>query len=406
MKRDRVLIICSRDICYSSGNFFASRLAAAYEELGYEARLCEFSKDRDIDAQLEPLLAQRYRVIVDFNSMLPRMVMEDGSYYLDHLQGPFFDYILDHPLFHYTGLTCRAGNLHVLVVDESHRRYVASYYPTVQSVHTLPLGACEAFVPAQKEGRYVLFMGTYEEPDNIMDIVDRSPADAAGVMRELIECRIAEPKLPMEEAYRKILERRGEQVPPEQFALQMNGMYAVDAYVRDYFRKKVVDALLARQIPAKAVGEGWYKYHAKEERFFTSEKAVTFALSFQRIARAPLLLNVTPFFPQGMHDRVVAGMANRTVVMTEENDYLRGAFGDQRELCFYDLTDMTSMCERAEALLGDTLMRREIEERAYRIFLQGHTWRHRALTILSLAEMAERERESMANRSRDVCMRK
>ncbi len=406
MKRDRVLIICSRDICYSSGNFFAGRLAAAYEELGFLTEVCEFSKDRDIDAQLEPLLAHRYRVIIDFNSMLPRMVMEDGSYYLDHLQGPFFDYILDHPLFHYTGLTCRADNLHVLVVDESHRQYVASYYPTVKSVHTLPLGACEAFVTPQKESRYVLFMGTYQEPDNIMDIVDKSPADAASVMRELIERRIAEPKIPMEEAYLEILERRGERVPPEQFALQMNGMYAVDAYVRDYFRKKAVDALLAHKIPVKAVGEGWYQYHTAADRYFTLERALTYALSFQRIARAPILLNVTPFFPQGMHDRIVAGMANHTAVLTEENDYLRGAFDDQGALCFYDLTDMTSMCERAQALLEDTDKRRVIEERAYQIYLQGHTWRHRAMTILHLAEEAECERERKANVLNDVCKRK
>lgn len=387
MESNCVLVFCSRDICYSSGNFFASQLAEAFEELGYETEVCEFSGNGDIDAQLEPLLEREYRVIVDFNSMLPRMVMEDDRAYLDHLRGPFFDYIIDHPLFHYTGLTCGADNFHVLVVDESHRKYVKSYYSGVKTVYTLPLGAAEAFVPGRKEENYVLFMGTYDAPENVMDIVEASPKPMADTMHKLIERRIAEPKLPMEQAYLEILAHRGEELTPEQFALRMNSMYAVDAYVRDYFREKAIDALLAHKIPVVVAGEGWYKYHPASEQYLTREKAVTFGLSFCRIAKAPLLLNVTPFFPCGMHDRIAAGMANHTAVLTDENAYLNTRFTDGRELCFFDLKNLSVMCERAENLLEDGVLRRRIEEQGYETFLNGHTWKHRAKAILRFAEM-------------------
>ena len=92
-----------QEICYLSSNFFANQIGAAFEELGYEVTVCELSKEDDLDAKLARYIGQPYRLILDFNSLLPRMVLDDGTPYVDRLAGPFFDYILDHPLFHYRG---------------------------------------------------------------------------------------------------------------------------------------------------------------------------------------------------------------------------------------------------------------------------------------------------------------
>ena len=111
-EKGRVLMFASREICYLSANFFAHQLGAAFEELGYAADVCEFTAKDDPDGILAPYLGVHYEVIADFNSLLPRMVCEDGTPYLDRLDGPFFDFILDHPLFHYTGLSSGVTNLH------------------------------------------------------------------------------------------------------------------------------------------------------------------------------------------------------------------------------------------------------------------------------------------------------
>lgn len=65
------------------------------------------------------------------------------------------------------------------------------------------------------------------------------------MMKDLIERRLADPTLPMEEAFSQHLKEEELELPAGQFALFMNSMYAVDAYVRDYFRKAALDALLA-----------------------------------------------------------------------------------------------------------------------------------------------------------------
>ena len=129
------------------------------------------------------------------------------------------------------------------------------------------------------------------------------------------------------------------ELPDEQFALFMNAMYPVDAYIRDYFRKAALDELTKKKIPLVLVGEGWQKYDVIDENYVTREKGVMFEHSFERIAKEPLLLNVSPIFNRGVHDRMFAGMANRTVVLTDENPYLRAHFKDREEIALYSLKE-------------------------------------------------------------------
>lgn len=386
-QKEKVLLFSSREICYSSSNFFAHQLGAAFEELGFVSEVCEISSEGDLDAELEPLLAETYRVVVDFNSMLPRMVLEDGTPYLDKLDGPFFDYILDHPLFHYTGLSSGVRNLHALVLDEAQAAYVKAYYPKVTSVHMLPLGATKALYEGDKESECrILFPGTYDSPEAVYEIVMASPEPFKGMMKRLIERRIKEPLVPMEEAFRKELANAGAELSQEQFALFMNSMYAVDAYVRDYFRKEALDKLLAEKLPVTVMGEGWEKYSYKDERSLKRERSVPFGLSFERIAKAHILLNISPIFNRGMHDRIPAGMANKTVVLTDGNPYLASKFAPEREICFYSLERMESLTAQAEHLLTKKELRAEIAEHAYRTFEVHHTWKHRAEQILAWAD--------------------
>lgn len=392
--RDRALVFCSRDICYQSGNFFAGQLAGAFEELGCEADLCELSEGDDLDERLEPFVGRPYRVIVDFNSRLPRMVMDDGTPYLDTLCGPFYDFLLDHPLFHHKGLSSGARNLRAIALDESHAAYLGRCYPSLAEARMLPLAATRAIGDGEKDGDgRILFPGTYDSPDAVYEIVRAAPEPLRGMMDDLIEMRLADPMLPMEDALRQNLAGQGmEGLPDEQFAVIMNALYPVDAYVRDYFRKAALDALVLGGVPVSVMGTGWEKYKppngAGGGENPRVEPQMMFGPAFERIARASVILDVSPIFPRGVHDRVLAGMANRAAVLTDENPYISEHFKDGREVCLYSLTDLSTLVGRANELLSSRGRAEEIAEAAFSCFERGHTWRHRAAEILSWADGA------------------
>lgn len=382
--KEKILVFCSREICYCSGNFFAHQLGAAFEELGFEVQVCEFTGEDDFDQILKPLAGKKYRAVFDFNSLLPRLEMEDGTPFMEQLKGPFFDYVLDHPLFHYNALVRSGKNFHVIVLDEGQREYVRTYHPHLAGVHMLPLGATEALFEGDKNpADKILFMGTYDDPDSVYELVTSSPEPLQTFMKNLIEQRLADPCFPMEAAFQNCLREKGMELADAEFSLFMNAMYPVDAYIRDYFRKAAIDELLAKKIPVLVVGEGWHKYTPANETYLTRGKPVLFELSFEKIAREQLLLNVSPIFNNGLHDRILAGMANKTTVLTDENPYLRRHFKDRENLALYSLKNMESLSSLAGELLENSSLREQIAGQGYREFCANHTWLQRAKTILS-----------------------
>lgn len=85
------------------------------------------------------------------------MVEEDGTPVLDKLDGPFFDYILDHPLFHYNCLNADLKNLNGIFLDEAQEAYVKRYYPRVKKTLTMPLGATEAVTGGKRRRQTPFF---------------------------------------------------------------------------------------------------------------------------------------------------------------------------------------------------------------------------------------------------------
>lgn len=49
------------------------------------------------------------------------------------------------------------------------------------------------------------------------------------------------------------------------------------------------------------------------------------------------MLDVSPIFNRGVHDRAIAGMANRTVVLTDSNPYRCAHFKNRKDMMFYSL---------------------------------------------------------------------
>ncbi len=381
---ENILVFSSREICYRSGSFFANRIAEAFEALGYRTKVCEFTADDDLDEVLSPFFGKKYKLILDFNSLMVRMEQEDGTPVPDCMDGPFYDYVLDHPLFHYGSLTAGLKNLNAVVLDEAQKRYVTRYYTGVRKTLMMPLGATEAVSceKRKKEADAVLFLGTYDDPERVYEIVKASPKSLKTDMDRLIEMRLSNPLLPMEEGFAALLKEEGRELSDDEFALQMNAMYPVDAYIRDYFRKKAVDLLIGRHIPVRIAGEGWEKYRSGEERYLIREKAVDFCFSFEKIAKEHILLNSSPIFNRGAHDRVFSGMANRCVVLTDENPYLRRILSDGKQVMFYSPKDAQSLCDRAEELLCNPALTSSIQEEGYREYLRSHTWKHRAKELL------------------------
>lgn len=383
----RVLVFSSREICYFSGTFFSEQIARAFEELGYEVSICHIAPEEDYEQKLESYMEQEFTCIVDINSLLPQLGLDDGSRYLEHLKGPFFDLIVDHPLFHHNTLLNATERMHVVVLDECQKAYVEQYYPMVKHVHMMPLSANEASCFEQKEEeKRVLVIGTMERESHIRDLIDQMKPGRKKIAIRMIDRILADPETTYEKALEEILAEQDQKLSTEQFAIELNALYPVQFFIRNYDRTKAVQTLLNAHIPVKTIGDGWENVHFENEHYLEKRRGIHIAVSYEAIAKEWVLFNCTPFFNHGIHDRILAGMANHTAVLTDRSRYMQAHLEQRGYVKTYSLQDMDTLAEGAQELLENRILWNRQTSCAYDCFRREHTWKHRVRELLSYIE--------------------
>lgn len=385
LKEKTILIFCSREICYYSADFFVAQIADELEKKGYYVILQVVDMERDLDEQLAKYIGEEYFAILDFNSLLPRMEIEEGKRYLDTIKAPFFNYIVDHPLYHHPGLVIELQNYHAIAIDEDHCSYLKKYYPKIKSTHMIPLGATKALhpIPLENKKEEVLFIGTYQSSDKIYDqIKDGKNETLKKDILNLIDLLLSDEIISHEDAAKKILLEKGSIFDDKDIPQFMNLVYESDRYLRNYLREKAIKTLIENKIPVTVVGNGWEKSKMCENQFLHSLEPVDFSMSFQKTAQYAVSLNVSPVFRAGAHDRIFAAMANESVSLTDTNRYMTKQFEDRKNLCLYSFHDKEYFVETAHEILKNKELRYEIAQNARKSFDESYSWEKRTDQLL------------------------
>lgn len=447
MMQDKILIFTTRHLCYNSGDFFAAQLANGFEENGIECEYCELEFDEprfagmnvaEVDAavtrgerktwtgaresstallteksqrKLECYLGKSYLAVIDFNSRMPHMILDDGSYYLDGLDAPFYDYILDHPLYHHSTLSCQLKNFNVILLDRNQCDCVREYYPWIENVIFQPLGGQQAISPILPKDKKleVLFTGTYRDPETVSEqMVKEKDETIRDCMLAMIEWLHKNPNGTVEQALKVYLTGGCSNTNDHlcensegELMKRLNACYPVEIYIRNLYRKNLIDAFAKEKVPLRIVGDWWEQYeHFQDAVSITYQPAVSFARSFELINQSAVLLDSSPFFQYGIHDRVTAAMANRTIALTDENMYIHQLNHQESEhirlteklverdvgsfIPTYEVNLPEAAVERAAELLSNLAFREELAEQAYDLYQREFTWKRVAKRLLDI----------------------
>ena len=347
----RILIPHTRELCYFSGGFFLDRIQEELAWRGVEVvRLSEMGDDY---TELEDVAASgEFSAIIDINSKLPRLIDDDGKYFLNSVDAPLYNYILDHPLYHHHGLAVKLANYHVVGIDDYHCRFMREWYPYLKSVSCIPMGGTAAVsaVPFAARRRDFLFLGTYISPRVLEERAFRVRSDFGEatykLMRELYDAW--EPnRTPIEEALHTLLSDYGgvyggdvamyinDVYEARDEAELLNRLYIVDQTKRNELRLAMLSEAADTGYDITIVGEGWDMTDLPGRKNVRLMEPVLMELSFELMANARFVIDSNPLFFRGMHDRVTSAFANGCVCITNmSREYDRGLV-DGRDLFYY-----------------------------------------------------------------------
>lgn len=383
--KDKILIFITRYLCYASNEYFAEQLVNALKEYGVQVEVCNIINNDYAETDLTKYIGRKYLAIIDFNSTLPRAMVGDKRF-LDLIDGPFYNYIVDHPLYHHPILKIELDNFNVICIDKAHKKYIEEKYPNIKRVMFLPLAGSRAAsnVPFDRRQEGILFTGTYYDIEKYNNMINEKTNKDKKAILDLIELLESDIALTPERAFDQLQSdfSDGVNLSNSEYAQQLNSYYLADIYVRALNRKKVIDAFVNTGRNVIILGNEWDKYPKANKTNVRIIPGVDYRESLEIIASCKCLLNILPGFRNGSHDRILTGMINKLTVITDSNHYIDENL-DKNFIAYkindYDKHIGTDECLKDEAcrissIIDDICKIEELALKGYEAVVNKWTW--------------------------------
>lgn len=394
------------DRSYASYRFFARQLADALANKGCIIEFCsvepgEQGREEAWGRALEKAQAFHADAVIDFNSFLPKLSV--GNKALPELfDAPFYNYILDHPLYHHDALIAKLTDSRCICVANEHEVYIKKYYPHVHSVFTNSLPGSvgdSATLKFEERQNRILFCGTYEDPERYMKLMNELPKTLGIKCKQMAEVMLGNTDMTLEDALSCDAPQQNRTTWKQKTVItnkilpeQMKVYFLVDAYVRHTRRKRVLCEMIKAELPLDLYGNGWELLIGEGMKRDVLSKgprmgricrypAVSYENYVNLVGKYRIALNMMPGFMDGSHDRITCAMRNGTAVITDRNLYIDRHY--QLVTKSFLPEEPLQAVEMSNRLLEDTYLAGQLADRGKRYGDQNHTWESLADRLLA-----------------------
>jgi len=372
-------------------DFFSRQLASAFQSMGFQTFLFDQACEEESTEALFHFAGFSDSTLITFNfeGINDAAALYDGfgRLFWDVRDIPCINIAVDHPFYYPELWNLPKERLYAVSIDKGHRRYLDKYYPEINNSLFLPLAGTSLtpdgnYKPLAKRKYDVVFTGNFAPKETFLCHMNRLGKEYAAFYQQILTELITNPDLPDDIVMEQHLLREFPDASVEELRQTMGNMIFIDAYIRFYFREKVVQALVDNGIHVHCVGHGWDKLSCRHPKNLTHEKNTDSFHCLERMADARISLNVMPWFKEGAHDRVFNAMANGSICVTDHSKYLDGILTDGENIIFYDLKNLDALPMQIESLLKNPAKTEAISANGYHLTMKGHTWYARAKTLL------------------------
>lgn len=320
----KILILETRKLSYNSSSVFLSRICDILIKYGVDVKHCIINDPESDSSLLESFIGKRFDAVLDINSILPLAECDYGRY-LDCIDAPFINFIVDHPMHVHEYLNVKLKRYYVICIDKYHKEYIDKYYPHIIKTIAIPLGGIKfddfvigsSYIQFKKRKYHIFFPATYTPPAYYRQVMEENNISYIKQADQILYCILEGDTSPIHDIYKKIT-----LLNDKNFAKKMHKARFIDKYIRDYIRNDVVDALLLEGFTLHVAGARWNMYNGSCKNRLVIHKECSYAGLAAMMSDAKVVLNVQPLFTQAPHDRVFNAMLNGACVLTDTCSYI------------------------------------------------------------------------------------
>lgn len=366
----RIAFLDSSAMCYGTLNFFQTKIQQTCENAGIETVI--------IKSINESFFHEKWDAIIGINQNTFCLQLDDGTFIFDYCNCPLISLIVDAPYYHEMQLSKHPKNLHLICLDENHVNYAKNHYEPFQSVRMAVLSGPVAQNPMPYEERPIslLFTGTNHDCRQYREQLRHAEHPVIMPLFDyIIENNISNPDVTTEESVIEFCRTHQVHYDEETFHTFMAHVgFTAELYLRSYFREKIVRILVDGGIDVTIAGEGWDKLFPEKPSNLHLLGALSFEDATELSGQAKICLNVMPLFKAGMHDRILTGIQNGSLVLTDSSSYIDSHFTDGENIVLFDLHHPELLPELVNNILADDSAAKEIIANGQKFIKSKYCW--------------------------------
>lgn len=368
MNFQKIYLMEETPICYDSTECFRHEFRKVLKELQVETQEGSSPGKNCADA------------VIGINSEWVMKKDKDGKNIADETGIPFYQIILDHPLYHHELLKLQLQDYHVICLDEKHKQYIEKYYPDIRSVDVMSLSI--PFCPElqdnfeeywERKKVNLLFTGTYTSTAMLRKKWEILPESIRAEVWELAQRMVETPSKTQEEVLLEMIAEHPEApfISKERFREAMNMYFLADTYASAFYRENAVAELLHAGVPIDVVGYGWDIFcclngiSGAQEKLLMRHGEVQYKNTAQLMKSAKACLNIQPWFKAGIHDRIISAMGQGSCVLSDATPLLQKVFGEEETVYFYQLEQPEQISALYMQMIKDEEQMKKRAEKGY-----------------------------------------
>lgn len=366
--------------------YFSYQMGKTFLEMGYLVFYYDLKNEMQSARTLRKFIRVGETALVTFNfeglEKEPGVYKEGIGYIWDEYQIPCYNIVVDHPYYYHERLADLPKRYHHISIDRYQEQYFKEFYPEFHHEGFLPLAGTAETSEVASRLMDIVMTGNYTPPSFCEKHVNAINVEYAAFYRGIIKDLIENPNQTVEEAELRHCEREMGKTPYDEIRIAMHRMIFIDLYVRNYWRGEVVKTLVDAGLVVDVFGKGWDELVCEKPENLRIHPQITSKECLEQLRQAKISLNVMPWFKDGAHDRVFNSILNGAVCVSDKSKYLCEELEEGEGVCYYDLTDLSSLPQNMQELLHDDHKMQEILEKGVAKVQKYHTWDARAKQII------------------------
>lgn len=377
-----LVIFKNQSTQYGVMHAFREGLTKGLESIGARVRLLEFNQG------IAPNISSIYRYPPDctlaFNG--PHQLKE-GIFLADKIEIPHFAWLLDGA--YYFSEMAHSLYYRIICPDEDSRKWMSQLGS--QHAYFLPHAFDAALYSPPTENPHlpIVFLGS------LIDYLEIESEWKKELPKQLLKAFL--------EGSDKVLFSRDFSIPkvfdtisndnPFFFdKLEKEKIYSLiqsfDLYIRGKHRVLLLNGLkdFPLHIFGNPLGKRTWNDFLDEGGNYKIHPSLDFQEAVKVMKNSAIILNSSPMFKGGAHERIFYGLGLGSLVLTNETRWLKTHFEEGEELLSYDLSCLEKTCEQLTYLLAQSEKRKALIEKGQQKVLQKHTWKQRAEKLIEIIE--------------------